>query len=320
MSVTTRREFLQWSTCLASMAALWSSIGAQGQVPCEGLRRVDRDGALRFLRRDKPLFTYRYGGVSFKPYVQALYTPNGVQILRDAPPDHLHHHGLMYAIAANDVTYWEESKRGGRQVLERFGKSSTTGLFAHLVWRDPPGRAVLREGRQIRLWCDLENVTMLTWRTALTPVDGLAPVTLTGHHYYGLGMRFVESMDKGGRFKNALDAKGVIVRGDEKNFQAPWCAYQAEADGKPVTVAMFDGAKNPRPATWFTMGDVSSHFAYLSATLNLHNEPMKLGPDGTVVTYGVALWDGHVDRETIQAQFDAWRDASPTEKETGHES
>ena len=45
-----------------------------------------------------PVLQYKYRDVPFKPYALSWYTPKGVNILRDAPEDHKHHHGLMYAI------------------------------------------------------------------------------------------------------------------------------------------------------------------------------------------------------------------------------
>ena len=42
--------------------------------------------------------TYSYRSVPAKPYVKRLTTPGGVNILRDAPHDHLHHHALMMAL------------------------------------------------------------------------------------------------------------------------------------------------------------------------------------------------------------------------------
>ena len=38
------------------------------------------------------LLHYRHSDVPFKPYVKELFTPSGVNVLLDAPPDHLHHH------------------------------------------------------------------------------------------------------------------------------------------------------------------------------------------------------------------------------------
>ena len=43
-----------------------------------------------------------------KPYADQLFSPAGVQVLRDSPLDHKHHHGLMYALAVDGVNFWEE--------------------------------------------------------------------------------------------------------------------------------------------------------------------------------------------------------------------
>ena len=50
-----------------------------------------------------------------KFYIKELFTPGGVQVLRDSPPDHKHHHGLMFAIGVDGVDFWgEETGAGGR--------------------------------------------------------------------------------------------------------------------------------------------------------------------------------------------------------------
>ncbi len=56
-----------------------------------------------------PVLQYRYGDVPFKPYVKELFTPAGVNVLLDAPSDHLHHHALMFACAVNNVDFWGEA-------------------------------------------------------------------------------------------------------------------------------------------------------------------------------------------------------------------
>jgi len=109
-------------------------------------------------------------------------------------------------------------------------------------------------------------------------------------------------MDTGGQFRNAEGKTGVQETNDK---QAVWCAYNASADGKPVTLAMFDYPDNERhPATWFTM---DNPFAYLSATLGLHKEPLKIvSGKPLVVRYGVALWDGQVQPEQIDKLYKRW--------------
>ncbi|MHC4656117.1 MAG: DUF6807 family protein, partial [Planctomycetota bacterium] len=58
--------------------------------------------------------------VPFKPYVQQLFSPAGVNILRDAPADHLHHHALMFAVKVNGVNFWEETPTAGKQLHKFF--------------------------------------------------------------------------------------------------------------------------------------------------------------------------------------------------------
>ena len=119
-------------------------------------------------------------------------------------------------------------------------------------------------------------------------------------------------MDATGEFRNPDNAPGVIFRGEECLTRSRWCAYTAQANGKTVTVAMFDHPDNPRhPATWFTM---ARPFAYLSATLRLHEEPLKL-VSGKPLTlrYGVALWDGRPETAQIDELYRQWV-AMPTGK------
>ena len=70
-------------------------------------------GELHWLYQGQPLFVYAFAANQFKPYVRELYTLRGENVLRDAPPDHLHHHGLMYAIRLNGVNFWEERDSPG---------------------------------------------------------------------------------------------------------------------------------------------------------------------------------------------------------------
>ncbi|MCX5771283.1 MAG: PmoA family protein [Candidatus Hydrogenedentes bacterium] len=255
----------------------------------------------------KPVLDYRFNNVPFKPYVEKLGTPAGINILRDAPSDHLHHHALMFALGVNGVSYWAETPKDGKQVHREFlpGAKPETVVAERLDWVDPAGKTVLNETREITLPAAPDNVTLLTWQSTLSVPEGAGPTKLTGDHYYGLGMRFLVSMDKGGVFQNAAGVEGELVRGDERLSRAPWAAYTADADGKPVTVAMFDDPKNVRyPAWWFTM---QTAFAYLSATMNLHREPLEMAPGKPLpLRYGIALWDGRQDKETIEKTYQYW--------------
>lgn len=266
---------------------------------------------------ERPVLRYRYAKTPFKPYIKELFTPAGVNVLLDSPPDHVHHRGLMFALAVNGVDFWSETDSSGKELHRELEPGApdaaqrvVSAAFSEtLDWQAPDGKLMLQEQRTIRVYGSREvaasNVTVLTWRTRLSLPPGVATGTLTGNHYFGLGMRFVPAMDKQGTFINAAKAAGEVFRGDERLTPARWCAYTAALDGQPVTVAMFDHPTNVRqPATWFTMKDP---FAYLSATMQLHKEPLTLKADGPLhLRYGIALWDGAVSAERIDETFKLW--------------
>ena len=270
---------------------------------------------------ERPVLKYRFAGVPRKPYVEELYTPGGVQLLLDAPEDHKHHHGLMFALAVDGVDFWAEGQGCGGQMI-RESKTQTLPrtngvlLTEALDWGGGGRKSVLLEQRRIQVHggdiAQTAEFTLVTWRSTLKLPESVAEAQLSGGHYFGLGLRFVRGMDKVGKFMNSDNADGEVVRGDETLYPGRWCAYTASVDGKPVTVAMFDGPNNIRPATWFTMADP---FAYLSATLKLHKEPLTLKAGQSLqLTYGIAAWDGAIEPAQIEKVYRLWLGKLVTEK------
>jgi hypothetical protein len=263
------------------------------------------------------LLSYLYEDVPFKPYVQKLFSPSGINVLRDAPHDHLHHHALMYAVAVDGINFWEEQTEPGRQLhksfddmrIDRSDETPRAGFSEQIDWINPRSRELLlKERRTIKVnSIDDVKATLLSWQSSLAVPPGKKSMTLSGSHYFGLGMRFLESMDKGGQFLNAADQAGEVVRGTERITRADWCAYTAEADGKSVTIAMFGHPENLRhPVHWFTM---TAPFAYLAATLNLYREPLVVTSDKPLVLrYAVAVWDGRIDKSKIDQAYHRWLD------------
>ncbi|MBN1508884.1 MAG: PmoA family protein [Sedimentisphaerales bacterium] len=258
-----------------------------------------------------PLLKYRYSDVPFKPYVRELFTPGGLNVLLDAPHDHLHHHGLMYAVAVDGVNFWEETPAAGRQVegpapqvvIAQHGGGPSAGFIVGPVWLDATGRkGELAERRTVEVCqAGILGATVVVWRSDLSVPKAKQSVTLSGSHYFGLGMRFVRAMD-GGEFFNADGREGTVFRGEERLVQSSWCAYTAAIDGKPVTVAMLGHPDNPRhPTMWFTM---AKPFAYLSATLNLHERPLTLSAgERLVLRYAIVAWDGKVSKDRVNQAY-----------------
>jgi len=248
---------------------------------------------------------------TFKPYVIKLTTPSGMNILRDAPADHSHHHALMFAMKVDNVNFWEEynPKDFGRQetfsIKETETVQDTAGhrekkIESTLTWSNGVGQPLLQEKRTISA-CRIGDATVLDWASVFTLPPDKEKAVLGGNNYHGLGMRFLESMDKDGRFFNS---EKVVIESGQALTPCRWMAYTAKAEGKPVTVAIVDTKENPRPMLAFTMGGDGKGFAYLSATTNLFREPITLTPEKPITfRYKVALWDGEVSPETIEKTY-----------------
>jgi hypothetical protein len=268
---------------------------------------------------NKPAAEYRYKDVPFKPYISVLRTPAGLNVLRDAPHDHLHHHGLMFALAVNGCNFWEEYGKPGTEKTLSFtaGKSS---LQTELDWNTPSGETVLKESRSVSVKensakestaienaAEKPNVVLLDWTSVLkAPAAVSVHLDKSNNHYFGLGMRFDQSMDKDGRFFNDTGKNnGEVIRGgDERLTLCNWTAYTAKLNGQPVTVAVLGHPSNPIPTMVFSMGDAGKSFAYLGITLNLHREPVDVEPEKPLTfRFRVAVWDGETPPEVIEKEY-----------------
>ncbi|MCC7336696.1 MAG: PmoA family protein [Pirellulaceae bacterium] len=262
------------------------------------------DSGLVASLRGQTLAAYQSTPYPQKPYLKQLFTPGGQQVLLDSPADHVHHHGLMFAISVDDISYWEEGDRGGRQNVIQTQTDDHGMLSQTLRWIDPQGAVALHEQRRIQL-AQTADTTWLTWQSTLTVPETLESVRLGGGHYYGLGMRFIRAFDQVATFQFAGAAEGEPVRGTEKLTRASWVACRGKVDERWVTCAMFSSPDNTRPpAWWFTM---DKPFAYQSATLNLWKQPLILERhDALQLTYGVALIDGDIPAEQVETLYLQW--------------
>ncbi len=241
--------------------------------------------------KGRPLLVYAYATNQFKPYVRELYTLRGENVLLDAPSDHLHHHGLMYAIRVNGVNFWEEKTDPGVEksvgILPRIGMGNgieTVCFVQRIHW-------VANTNRLVADWA---SVAMLVERRTLTvsvneaqqevAVEwfsefevGAVPtwVTLDGAEYHGLGFRPARAFDKVAEFQDSIGS--VFTNSQPKTMPAAqWTSMSAQFDGKPVCVTMFSGPENARgQAVFFTMREP---FAYLAATQSLNQEPILHSP------------------------------------------
>jgi len=281
------------------------------------LRIVRDDETVGVYQGGQLLLSYRYRGRGHKPYVAEFAAPGGVNVLRDAPADHLHHHGLMFACRVNGVNFWEEPADSGREVhaewvsvrvvpgRSEYGAPERAVLHERLRWQGPDGKTLLEEDRLLCLPAPRPGEPrVLTWQTTLIAPSKGGTVTLTGTAYNGLGARFLAAMDKSGRFLNAAGSRGVT---DTKGKHVAWCSYTAEPrPGTPITAVIFDAPNNPRhPTRWYTM---DQPFAYLSASLGADTEPIKLAAGQRLtLRWGMALLSGIADKDKLDTLYRQWQ-------------
>jgi hypothetical protein len=283
------------------------AVGAAAEVPPQVPLRV-ADGPLVAL--------WQKAAHPNKPYIAQLYAPGEkpVPLLDDSPPDHFHHHGLMLALGVDGTDFWSEkgvANAGRQEVLESAAAPAGDGFTQRLRWLATDGTALLDESR--RVWVrasgkGADAVHWLDWESVLTPAAGRDKVRLSGAQYFGLGMRFLPEWANQGEFIWSDPATPPAV-GGEKVTLGDWCAVRCSIEGRPVTVLMLAHAANPRPGEWFTM---SQPFCYLSATLNLKNEPFSLANGQSwTLRYSLAVLSTPADHTRLSNIAAAWKTANP---------
>lgn len=259
-----------------------------------------------------------------KPYIAQLFAPGEkpTQLLDDSPPDHFHHHGLMFALGVDDTDFWAEkniNNAGLQNVLETTATPAGDGFTQHLRWLATDGSPLLEETRRVRVRATgkgADAVHWLDWESTITPADGRDQVRLSGHHYYGLGMRLLPAWSNQSEFIWQDASTSRPVRGDEKITPGEWCAARLTTDEHPVSVWMIAHPSNPRPPRWFTMG---KPFCYLSATLNLDKEPATLAKgEAWTLRYSIALLSSPVNHAKLTDLASAWKASNPFDSTDQH--
>lgn len=249
----------------------------------------------------KPRLVYAFAATQYKPYVRELWTADGRNVLRDAPADHLHHHGLMLALRVNGVNFWEERDPAGRQVPEgppelevRDGAGRDGGVEAVLSqwirWLGPglggDGAELLRERRVLRFFADPTGDAMrLDWDSDFRPGPGVGRVVLHGPDYHGLGMRLPAEFDHVAEF---LNGEGLPFSEAQTYDVRPgrWTAVTGPLGGARVQLVLAQHPGNPGRHSFFSMRNA---FAYLAATPEPSRYPLEFGK-GDRFSFRYRLW------------------------------
>jgi hypothetical protein len=277
--------------------------------------------SLEVLHNNRTLLTYPFATNQFKPYVRELISLDGVDLLRDAPADHLHHHGLMYGIKVNDINFWEEAPKAGRQIpqaeLIREVKKDSVGrplsLFKqvlHWIGSDPDTApdtsplALLIENRTIAVAVDAATEQIhLEWQSDFTVGPATPQVILTGSSYHGLGIRFRADFDGVAERRNS-DNLPYPDDGQQGVLPARWMAVSHVTAGRPYTLTLFNHPSNPGNPRFFSM---QKPFTYLSATQGLDEAPLSYrSGDRWSIKYLLLVSPRRMSNEQLDRQYESF--------------
>jgi hypothetical protein len=168
----------------------------------------------------------------FKPHIHPLNTPAGHTLSLRSPHDHKHHKGLMYALRAKDVNFWEEistlpDEVPGVQQHERFASfiesGETIGFEEDLIWRAHDGGKLTFRERRLVTCHQLPEQEGYEW-SWFTELEVLRDVELIMSqwsvredngglvNYHGLGIRFRRDF-------GCTGGNSLLLDGTETSFE-----------------------------------------------------------------------------------------------------
>ena len=240
--------------CLAFCASLSAQVRfSRDQIT------IDVDG--------KPFTTFHYGGANGKPFLAPLRSASGKIVTRHYPMeevpgesrDHVHHTGLWFSYDdVNGTKFWENDPTYtkphiGRIVVRdaKYKEGDRSGTHtAVMEWRDPGGKALLVEDRNMVFYSD-PKLRIIDFEIALTPTEAVTfGDTKEGAFAIRLADNFTEK--KGGRM---VDADGRATMANVWGKRSNWVDYTAEIEGERLGVAIFDHPQNPRHPTYWHARD-----------------------------------------------------------------
>jgi hypothetical protein len=247
--------------------------------------------------KGKPFTQFFIGPETNKPYLHPLRSASGKIVTRGYPMedvpgeshDHPHHRGLWFAHGdVNGFDFWGNETRGGkfgRIVLAKIDNLSggkDLGLIgATFDWRDPAGRVLLTEARQMTFYGQP--------KTRIIDFD----ITLTAHEKVTFGdtkegtfaLRLASALEEPHSGAPAQPARaGHIVdsqgREGEKQVwgkRAEWVDYYGVVEGEPLGIAIFDHPSNPRHPTYWHVRSYGLFAANIFGLRDFENDKSKDG-------------------------------------------
>ena len=308
--------------CAGSLAAAATERGGQpGGVVAE-----EKDGGVTVRAGDRVILRYRGepGGMpeGFAPeflrggYISEVYTPSGVLVSDDYPPDHKHHHGIWSPwtktkFEGRDVDFWNMGQKKGTVLPVSHGdvwsKDGAAGFRAkhRMVDLTAPGgpkpaideqwdvtvRAAPASGGDAK---PAHVIDLVITQTCASD----SPLVLPKYHYGGLGFRGHRQWY--GKDKTRFLTSEGKTRENGNESRAKWCHVGGDVDGKPAGVAILchpDNFRFPQPVR---LHPTEPFFCYAPSQLG----DWKIEPGKPYVAkYRFVVSDGPPDAKEIERQW-----------------
>jgi hypothetical protein len=271
----------------------------------------------------KPFTVFHYGTDANKPFLSPLRSASGKIVTRGFPmeniagesKDHLHHRGLWFSYDdVNGVKFWENDPSYTKPNIGRIAVTHTEWkdgpksgtLKATMEWRDPTGKPLLIENRDMVFYQD-PKLRIIDFVVNLTAaVDVTFGDTKEGAFAIRLADVFTEK--KGGRMVDADGRKSMLnIWGKRSN----WVDYTAAVDGEQLGVAIFDHPSNPHHPTYWHARDYGlfalNPFGQQAFDPKAPESQMKL-PKGQKITFRwrVVIHPGDSQSADLDALYKAY--------------
>jgi hypothetical protein len=236
-----------------------TALGDQVKPSSDLLLTPSADARLDIGFANGPFFDYRPEAAP-RPYVDALYTSDGIRITRDittAPADsddHVHHKGIWWGHRdVNGADVWTEFEGHGRIVSVGPAETTLEGgveRIAHATsWLAAGGTPLLDELRVLSASAPAADGSQTLDVESVLRASGDAVVLGDTKEAGLVAIRVAPALEerRGGRIELSSGAVGEAAAWGKSE---DWCDYSGSIGGAVVGVAIFDHPGNPRPAYW----------------------------------------------------------------------
>ena len=245
-----------------------------------------------------------YSANRLRPYVFPFYTPGGMLVLQEAPPDHPHHQGICAGLEIDGRDMWNAGsgdKPPHRQEMDPTAaelqpvKDAAGVRFEHQVrWTTVGGEVLLLERRSVA-FSSRSELNLVTWHSTFDAAGEAA--TLGQTKEAGIGVRVPPHWETrlGGEIRNAEGGRGEPGCFDRRS---PWLSVEGGAAGAGRAGIVLRPLSSSEACPWFTR-DYGLHLYN-----PLRHHPVRLAAvDSLSWAMEIAAYDGARTTEDLNGWF-----------------